>query len=81
MGASSGKNPGASGTGRAQYHLRQSFVFLEMTPVQQPELLMTGSAERFDAAGELIEPFYKQRIPENLAALIKLVKLNKNIKA
>jgi len=74
MGASPGKYSGASGTGSAQYHLRQTFVFLDMHPVQQPEVMVTDSSGRFNDKGELIDQFFQTRIPENLNALIKLTK-------
>src|SRR6266404_7184417 len=49
MGASAGK----FGTARAQYHLRQMFVFLDMHPVNQPEVMIGNAAEQFDAQGNL----------------------------
>ena len=70
MGASGGN----SGTSRAQYHLRQTFVFLDMTPVQMPEVQMMTGPTRFNEKGELTDEFFKKNIPANLAALIKLTK-------
>jgi chromate reductase len=49
MGASIGR----LGTVRAQYHLRQMFVFLNAYAVNQPEVLIRNAAERFDAQGNL----------------------------
>src|SRR5437763_10463791 len=48
-----GASPGALGSARAQYHLRQSFVFLNMPAVLQPEVMIADAANRFDAEGHL----------------------------
>jgi chromate reductase len=42
-------------TARAQYHLRQVFVFLNMFPGNQPEVMIGNAAERFNAAGNLMD--------------------------
>jgi len=41
------------GTARAQYHLRQCFVFLKMHPLNAPEVMVSNAAERFDEHGAL----------------------------
>jgi chromate reductase len=60
-----GASPGGSGTMRAQYHLRQVFVFLDMKPVNKPEVFIPGAAGKFDEAGALTD----ERTAESLAAL------------
>src|ERR1035437_6285940 len=50
-----GAATGAGGTMRAQYHLRQSMVFLNMNPVNQPEVMITFAAKKFDDAGNLTD--------------------------
>jgi chromate reductase len=50
-----GASIGAIGTARAQYHLRQSFVFLNMFPINQPEVMISNAANRFDANGNLTD--------------------------
>ncbi len=50
-----GASIGAIGTVRAQYHLRQSFVFLNMYPINQPEVMIANAQDRFDAAGNLTD--------------------------
>ena len=50
-----GASPGLLGTARAQYHLRQVFVFLNMHPVNQPEVMIAKAHERFDADGNLTD--------------------------
>jgi chromate reductase len=43
-----GASGGAMGTSRAQYHLRQMCVFLDMFPINKPEVLVTFAAQKFD---------------------------------
>jgi chromate reductase len=61
---------GMLGGARAQYHLRQMFVFLNMHPVNGPEVIVTFAQNKFDANSKLIDEntkkFLKQLL-ENLA--------------
>ncbi len=50
-----GASAGMSGTMRAQYHLRQIAVFLNMHVVNKPEVFVAHAAERFDADGRLTD--------------------------
>ncbi len=43
--ASSGRFGGA----RAQYHLRQSFIFLNMHPVNRPEIMLSDASHNIDS--------------------------------
>jgi chromate reductase len=47
-------SPGAIGGFGANHHLRQSFVFLDMPAMQQPEAYIGGVDKLFDASGTLI---------------------------
>jgi chromate reductase len=47
-------SPGAIGGFGANQHLRQSFVFLNMPAMQQPEAYLGGAAKLFDADGRLV---------------------------
>ena len=67
-----GASGSALGTGRAQYHLRQCFVFLEMYALNQPEMLINHANEKFDAKGNLTDEPTRERIRQMLAALIDL---------
>ena len=67
-----GASGSALGTGRAQYHLRQCFVFLEMYALNQPEVLINHANEKFDAKGNLTDEPTRERIRQMLAALIDL---------
>ena len=46
-------SPGAIGGFGANHHLRQSFVFLDMPAMQQPEAYIGGAEKLFDADGAL----------------------------
>ena len=66
-----GASVGTMGTARAQYHLRQTFVFLNMLPINQPEVMIGNAATRFDAAGNLTDEAtqgYIRKLLENLVA-------------
>jgi len=67
MGASMGK----TGTARAQYHLRQIFVFLNVFPINQPEVMIGNAAGRFDAQGNLTDEKTKGYIRELLQSLVE----------
>jgi chromate reductase, NAD(P)H dehydrogenase (quinone) len=64
-----GASIGMLGTGRAQYHLRQMFVFLNMFPVNQPEVMIAYADEKFDEEGNLKDDMTAQKIQELLEAL------------
>jgi len=46
---------GTLGTARAQYHLRQIFVFLNMHALNRPEVMIGNAAQQFDAQGNLTD--------------------------
>jgi chromate reductase len=46
---------GMLGGARAQYHLRQIFVFLNMFPINGPEVIVPFAQDKFDAHGKLID--------------------------
>ncbi len=61
----------ALGTARAQYHLRQTFVFLNMYPLNQPEVMIANAAEKFDQNGTLTDERTRERIRLLLEALVR----------
>lgn len=65
-----GASVGVLGTARAQYHLRQCFVFLNMLQVNRPEVMIPNAAQRFDADGNLKDETAKKLIGELLRNLI-----------
>jgi chromate reductase len=69
-----GASPGMQGTARAQYHLRQCFVFLDMPAVNQPEAMISLAGQRSDAEGNLTDPKSRQVVANLLAALAALTR-------
>jgi chromate reductase len=65
MGASTGK----LGTARAQYHLRQICVFVNVLPVNRPEVMLSGAAKLFDADGRLDDEPTRKFIGDMLVSL------------
>jgi chromate reductase len=62
------------GTARAQYHLRQMFVFLNMFPLNQPEVMIAHADDKFDKKGNLKDQLTAQKIRELLEALTEWTK-------
>jgi chromate reductase len=65
-----GASVGTIGTARAQYHLRQMMVFLNMFPINQPEVMIGNAAERFDKDGNLTDDATKDFIRKLLQNLV-----------
>jgi chromate reductase len=59
-----GASPSAIGTARAQHHLRQILVALNLFTLNQPEVVIADAAHRFDENGNLIHEPTKQLIQE-----------------
>ena len=66
-----GASVGAIGTARAQYHLRQIFVFLDMFPINKPEVMIGQAGDRFDADGNLTDDATKEYIRALLSNLVE----------
>src|ERR1700730_7596336 len=64
-----GATHGLWGAARAQYHLRQCFVFLNMFPVNKPEVFIAQAAAKFDAQGKLTDQTTREVIAQLLIAL------------
>jgi len=69
-GAIMGASPSAIGTARAQSHLRQILVALNLFTLNQPEVVIADAAHRFDENGNLIHEPTKQLIRELLKNLV-----------
>lgn len=65
-----GASPGAVGTARMQYHLRQSMVFLNMFPLNKPEVMINNCAQKFDENGNLTDASTREHIQKAIKALI-----------
>jgi len=69
-----GASIGGIATARAQYHLRQIMVFLNMHPLNQPEIMVGSCADKFDADGNLADQSTKDHIQKQIAALVEWTK-------
>jgi chromate reductase len=65
-----GASVGMLGTARAQYHLRQSCVFLDMHPLNQPEVMVPFAQDKMDQSGRVTDPKTREKIKELLEALV-----------
>lgn len=65
-----GASIGMLGTARAQYHLRQCFVFLNMYPMNRPEVMIPFVQEKVDQNGNLTDQKTREKIREFLASLV-----------
>jgi chromate reductase len=73
-----GASVGMLGTARAQYDLRRSFVFLNMFPLNQPEVLVPFAQDKIDGNGRVTDEKTRRKIRElleSLAAWTKRIKL------
>jgi len=66
-----GASIGTIGTARAQYHLRQTMVFLDMYPLNQPEVMIGSAGTRFDEQGNLTDESRKKYVCKLLASLVQ----------
>lgn len=69
-GAIMGASPGTFGTARAQYHLRQVLVTLNVYTMNKPEVMIASADDRFDEQGNLTDEPTRQHIRKMLEALI-----------
>jgi len=72
-----GASIGMLGTARAQYHLRQSFVFLNMFPINRPEVMVSFAERKVDQNGNLTDETTKKLVRE---LLLNLVAWSKKLK-
>src|ERR671938_987449 len=62
---------GMLGGARAQYHLRQMFVFLNMYPINRPEVMVPFAQDKFNANGKLVDDNTKRFLGQLLENLTK----------
>jgi chromate reductase len=65
-----GASPGMIGTARAQYHLRQCFVFLSCFALNHPEVMVAHAHEKIDADGKVTDQKTRERIAQLLENLV-----------
>jgi chromate reductase len=73
-----GASIGMLGTARAQYHLRQTFVWLAIYPLNKPEVMVPFANEKIDNRGKVTDPKTKEKIRELLVSLIVWTRKLKN---
>jgi chromate reductase len=61
---------GGMGTSRSQYHLRQVCVFLNLHPLNKPEVFSNAFTGAFDAEGNLTDVKLIQLIADQMQALV-----------
>ena len=77
-----GASIGSIATARAQYHLRQIMVFLNMFPINRPEVMIGNCANVFDENGELTDETTKGFIRDLLQNLVDwTVRIKPEVKA
>jgi len=64
-----GASMGPLGTARAQYHLRQIGVYLDMRFLNKPEVMVGTAHERFDAEGRLTHEPTRKFVGDLMVAL------------
>jgi len=64
---------GGMGSSRAQYHLRQVCVFLDLQPLNKPEVFANAFAGGFDANGDLTDDKIAALIRQQMVALVARV--------
>ena len=69
-------SPGAIGGFGANNHLRQSFVFLDIPVLQQPEAYMGNAGNLFNAQGEITNEETRKFLQKFMEAYADWVKLN-----
>jgi chromate reductase len=69
-GAILGASRGTFGTARAQYHLRQVLVTLDVYTMNKPEVMIASADDRFDEQGNLTDESTRQHIRKMLEALV-----------
>ena len=68
---------GMLGGARAQYHLRQIFVYLNMYPINLPEVIVPFAENKFDTNGNLVDEntqMFVRQLLQNLVNWTRKVK-------
>lgn len=65
---------GLVGGSRAQYHLRQSFVTLNMYAVNKPEVILAFAKDKFDKDGRLVDETASNFMKDMLNNLVNLTR-------
>lgn len=68
-----GASMGLQGTSRAQYHMRQVFVALNIKTFNRPELMISAASDKFDGEGKLQDPKTRQKLQEFLTGFLQFL--------
>ena len=69
-----GASPGPLGTARCQYHLRQSFLNLNVIAVTRPEVMLGNANQRFDENLTLVDEKSREMVGRLVEALSTLIR-------
>lgn len=69
-----GASIGNIATARAQYHLRQSCVFLNMHPLNKPEVMVGVVQQKMDNSGKIVDEKTREMIKSMLVNLVVMTK-------
>ena len=64
-----GASMGGMGTSRSQYHLRQVLVYLDVHPLNKPEVFVSAAHQKCDENGNLTDEKTREMIARQLQAL------------
>lgn len=64
-----GASMGGMGTSRSQYHLRQVLVYLDVHPLNKPEVFVSAAHQKCDENGNLTDEKTRELIARQLQAL------------
>jgi chromate reductase len=67
-------SPGTLGGARAQYHLRQVLVSLNMHAINRPEVIVASADEKIDEKGDLVDEKTRKKIKHLLENLVEWTK-------
>lgn len=74
-----GATLGNLGTARAQYHLRQVCVFVNLLLLNRPEVLVGAAHEKFDEAGRLTDEETREWVRQLMEALVDWARKLKSV--
>jgi chromate reductase len=60
---------GGMGTSRAQHHLRQVCVYLDLHPLNKPEIFSNAFSSSFNGEGDLVDEKIQSLVAEQMAQL------------
>ena len=69
-----GASVSMTGTARAQYHLRQMFVFLNGHVLNMPEVMVPAASDKFDQDGNLTDEKTRDKVKQMLEAFVPWIK-------